>query len=209
MSKAARLTLMVALVASCRMDDGPRRIAVSEANDLGVTTIETERIVQNDDSVYELRALDAGGTKVGGVRLHIGIIDDLLEWFPGTERVGSDLSVSLAQQLDRRFISREVNLFLLSRPEHKRLLAIPEVKSTLAQDANILVEPGANSSVSGGGDETAYTVGSCTPSQLLTPGGPTPLAKQCCFDTYKFGYGSAYAQWAHRKFVNSLNGAYV
>src|SRR5262245_12695763 len=84
------------LTAGCAASDGVRRIEIAERNDLGATGLETSCSDVNGDSVFELRALDAGEGTVGEVRLHVGVIPVLLAHLPGTDQRGSEIFVAAA-----------------------------------------------------------------------------------------------------------------
>src|SRR5262245_22023849 len=84
------------LAAGCSVDVGSPRIEISEPNQLGATEIETSRVTSESGTRFELRAFDAGGTLVGSVERRTGIIDDMLDFSPGTDLLGSDIRLFAA-----------------------------------------------------------------------------------------------------------------
>ena len=172
----ARILVIVSLCA-CSAGEEPQRIDVRGPNELGATVLETERLTDGRDSVFELRAFDAASQQVGTVRFHVGDIPDLLQWLPGSDRFGSELVVSAAGT-DRRIVSREVRGRTLSETDNRSLLSIPEVESAL-RPANIIVQRAAKAPV-----ETAYYTEACSGWMLQQ----SPVAQQCCWDRMVVDY---------------------
>src|SRR5580693_369695 len=82
-------------LAGCIADGGNRSdvITVTQANNLGVTTLQADRVEQDGNSVYTLRGLSAGGQQVASVRLTLGEIPDLAQIAGGGTNFGSEIVV--------------------------------------------------------------------------------------------------------------------
>jgi hypothetical protein len=166
---------------SCNMA-GPEPIAVSQRNDLGVTSITIDRSEGASGNVFELRGLTAENDEVASVTLRIGTIADLPELLPGTNTFGSEITLASGAE-QRRIVSRETQLFHIStlavpEPTIRAFLEVSDVASALEREANIVVSnPSATS-------EVTYYYEACTASNLLS----SPVADQCC----QFGLADSY-----------------
>jgi hypothetical protein len=156
------------------------RIAVAEPNSLGVVALEIERSGAGADREVELRAVTVDHQTVAGVHIRSGVIPGLSNTLPGSDDIGSEI-VFFSGDNQSRIVTRELNRFEFPPPADDRdvqeLLSLEIARSTLAREANLIVNVGS-ATTDTSGDETSYNnVTSCYSTQLLV----TPLAKQCCY----------------------------
>jgi hypothetical protein len=166
-------------LAGCIADGGHRSdvITVTQANSLGVTTLQADRVEQDGNSVYTLRGLSAGGQQVASVRLTLGEIPDLAQIAGGGTNFGSEIVVLIGDNDPVRTVSHETRLLQIRpwTPALTQFLDIPAVVSALSVQANIAVMA---LNPAGTGEE-AYTFfyQACPASYLLS----SPVADQACF----------------------------
>ena len=177
-----RRILVVVTLGACSVSDEAPRVAVPEANALGITSLQIERTVEGANHIYTLHALSADDQEVALVRLTTGQIADITAWLPGSDNIGAELYASAGAHETRTF-TREMQAFQFGfagrDQEIVDFLGLPTVAQALEQ-ANIHFEsPPA---------ETAYIcdpntllcttqwVGTCSASDLLN----TQTVYQCC-----------------------------
>src|SRR5262245_62004048 len=131
-------------IAGCGLDRDLKQFEVAERNELGVTAIETEHTTSDGNPVFELRALDAGGTAVAEVKMRIGVVPDMLDLNnSGTERFGTEVLIAVGDKWSRS-VTRETRTFVIYATEtewYEKLFSIPTVVSVLKDEANIVVVP--------------------------------------------------------------------
>ena len=177
----------VLLVGACATSEDPASIQVAEANDLGVTGIQTARsTTKAGDSVFELHALAADGSEVGSVRLRVGWIKDL-----PFDR-GSDISVIVHGQEVHTAVASVDGLALspatIKQHDHLTFLRVPEIAAALREaSVSVLLPP-----VAAPAPDRAFWASWCPSDSIL----PT-LVHQCCYTNYS-GYIST-------TFVNQSN----
>jgi len=174
--KGTRLLSLGVFVAGCVGEESEsQRIDVSEANALGVTTLAIDRVADNDNSVFTLRALAGNDREVGSVELTLGSIADMTKLLPAMDDdVGSQLVITVGDATFRS-VSREMHRFVVrgaDDPAIHQLLELAAVANTLEREASIIIPTRAKTTEIG----YAWAWG-CDPSQVLV----TPVAKQCCY----------------------------
>jgi len=130
--KATAVSLL--LVAACTA--GSDRTSVP-SNDLGASTIETER----GDGIFELRAFDRDENVVANVRVHTGQFADLTDYIPNAT-IGSEIEVTATGHDPRRLVTSETQLFMIDAgddPAIRQFLLLDAVRSALRDEGNLQV----------------------------------------------------------------------
>ena len=188
---------MLLLVAGCHVEgSNAERIAVSEANVLGATTIEVER---DGNAFLRVNALDAAGTEVATFEQHIGDIPDLRAHLPGDDDFGSEQIITV-QGETWRGISREVHwpavASVSSSPGFRGFFNLAAVKSVLEREHVASFVPADHADRVA---ETRYTTFGCNASSLNT----SPTVAQCCEDNWASGS----SDFAWHTFFKPVSGA--
>ena len=159
----------IGVAAGCGMSSD-RTIDVNESNELGVTTLTTERIVDDGNDVFTLHGLAADGQERASVKLTRGHIGRPLA-LPGNSDLGSELILTVDGS-ERSWLSRErTTIFVdpdIQDPAASSFLRLTTVSSELA---------GADIRVSMAAGETAYGTSGCSADYLNS----SPTARECCW----------------------------
>jgi hypothetical protein len=170
------------LAAGCGVtDDRNQKTEVTEPNDLGVTALQTTRVLNDGNDVLTIQAFSADDQEVASVRLTIGDIPDLP---PADDNRGSELVVSIAGGDSIRTISRQINHWTFQPiGSSARVLGLTAVASVLEREANVVVltrTPALTAEAPYLLVE-AFTEQSCPPGDLNGP--PKAPAGQACLGT--------------------------
>ena len=180
-----KLSTVCVVLAACGDGSATSEELAVQRNELGVTTIEIERIRATGDRVFELQGLDAAGLAVASIRVHSGTIGDLDAYLPGAGSVGSELELSIGGEI-KRAVTRELeHVSIVSASDAlDHFVALPEVTRVLRAEGFAVPEPSATAPA----PDIALDANVCSSSYLLT----SPTALQCCYQSGGGGPGYTY-----------------
>jgi len=184
--RAGWMTVGLVLASSCSGVSEDQILV--EPNELGVASLTLRSYVEHDEAIFELRALDQHGDEVATFRRAVGAIVDLPQVADADfdASLGTEFTVNIAEERFRT-ITRWTQVTRLPDvvgfPKTKAFLRLPEVRSTLEHEANLVVgHPGMKV----GNDEIAYDADDYSiqcPANKLRPVGAdgNPIvAEGCC-----------------------------
>ena len=171
------------------MSQNGQKIAVDEPNDLGVTSLQLDRLDENGNDVFVLRGLSAANEERASVKLTRGEIPGLARLLPGDDDEGAAVEIYAGGTVSR-VVTRAADVFRietsqLEDPAASKFVRLRAVAATLEREAKIVV------SSSTAAVELPYSTNYCSPSHLLV----TPTAYECCQSTWS---GSAKMTVFHR-----------
>jgi len=170
---------------SCSLDDGGEQ-SVATKNDLGIATLKTSSFAIDSEPVFELHAYDAAGTEVALLRRRIGFNAEL-PYVPGADwesQRGTTITL-VVQGVEGHLVTRDVHLENLDGARTggaaDTFLDIPEVRATLAREANLtFAEPPPSSQPAPGEVDYWIPAKTCGAIQMRTPTTDVPYTEDCC-----------------------------
>ena len=178
--------IIAVFAASCSSTSDDSRTAITEDNELGVVSLETERYEEDGKDIFVLRAFSADGQERASVRRTRGAFDNLPVPPEEATRDGSEIAITFAG-FDWKLVVPGHDLVSLPRPTNATALQFLElgaVSSALHREAQLRIVTAT---------EAAYQAQSCSASQLLN----TATAEQCCYGNYAYGWG----HWKYTTFA--------
>jgi len=170
--------IFVGLIAGCTAPDTTSTSIAVEPNELGVTSLVSERFTEDGNQFFTLTGLDAAAQQVARVQQEIGIIPGLSQSLPGADDFGAALVIDFHGH-NWRAISRDIEATTIPMLEgedgYRTFFRLPAVEAAL-HAGHIEVEHPAVG-------ERALDTEECSPSQLLN----TMTAAQCCWTTASTG----------------------
>ena len=175
------------------MSQQGQKIAIDEPNDLGVTSLQLDRLDENGNDVFLLRGVSAIGEERASVKLTRGEIAGLAKLLPGDGDTGAAIELT-ADGTASRVLTRETEHFRiesgqLANPAVLQFLRLRAVATTLEREAKIVVA--ATSAVA---VDQPYGTTYCRAQDLLV----TPTAYECCEYTQDSGGSGAHITMFHR-----------